>query len=354
MAAPASYIYEKYKRITGDDLGDHSLLDRLDLLDSVGLIHWAKKADGGVPNYKYYLADAPGVALQDVWGYQPGTEGLLYGRPDEGIDQDVKWLGTKDRERVGYPTQKPEGVLERIIRSSTKVGDIVLDPFCGCGTSIAVVEKLGRQWVGLDISPTAVGIMKERMSKLGAPVKTEGLEVTEGDLRKYGHYQFQNWVIQQVHGTPTRLPDYGVDGYSFMYDEPIQVKQVSRVDRPVVDQFQAALDRTKKDTGYIVSFGFTRGAWDETARVRRERGWSIVLVTVRELLEAREAITRPKMPLRLAEPTPDLIKLLSALQMKPQDRPLPPARPRAALPTMSELVKSNRSAEIAEVSDDAS
>lgn len=339
---PASYVYEKYRRVTGEDLAEHPLLDRLDLLDSVGLIHWAKKADGGVPNYKYYLADAPGVALQDIWGYQPGTEGMVYGRPDEGIDQDVKWLGTKDRERVGYPTQKPEGVLERIIRSSTKADEIVLDPFCGCGTSVAVAEKLGRQWIGLDISPTAVGIMKERLAKLGAAVKIEGLPLTEGDLRKLGHYEFQNWVIQQVHGTPTKLPDYGVDGYSFMYDEPIQVKQVSRVDRPVVDAFQAALDRTKKDTGYIVGFGFTRGAWDEAARVRRERGWSIVLVTVRELLEARETITRPKMPLRIEEPTPDLMKLLAALQQKIEDRPLPPARPKTALPSAAELLKSSR------------
>lgn len=340
---PSSYVYAKYRELTGDDLAQYPLLERLDMLDSIGLIHWAaKKADGGVPNYKYYLQDAPGVALQDLWAYQPGTEGLVYGRPDEGIDQDVKWLGTKDRERVGYPTQKPEGVLERIIRSSTTEGQVVLDPFCGCGTSVAVAERLGRQWLGIDISPTAVGIMKERLAKLGALVKVDGLPLTEADLRRLGHYEFQNWVIQQVLGTPTRLPDYGVDGFSFMYNEPIQVKQVSRVDRPVVDQFQAAMDRTKKDTGYIVGFGFTRGAYAEAARVRRERGWSIVLVTVRELLEARAAIVRPAMPLRTAEPTPDLMRLLAALQKDASDRPLPPARPKGARPTVDELIESNR------------
>lgn len=339
---PSSYVYDKYRELTGEDLAQYPLLERLDQLDAVGLIHWAKKADGGVPNYKFYLDDAPGVGLQDIWAYQPGTEGAVYGRPDEGIDQDVKWLGTKDRERVGYPTQKPEGVLERIIRSSTKEGDVVLDPFCGCGTTVAVAQRLGREWIGIDISPTAVGIMKERLAKLGATIKIEGLRYTEADLKELGHHEFQNWVIQQVYGTPTKLPDYGIDGFSFMYQEPIQVKQIDRVDRPVIDQFQAAIDRTKKDTGYVVAFGFTRGAYDEAARVRRERGWSIVLVTVRELLEAREAITRPKMPLRVTEPTPDLMRLFAALEEDVDRRPMPPARSKAARPSVAELIESYR------------
>jgi DNA modification methylase len=342
---PASYVYEKYEQLTGEKLSTYPLLERLDRLDEVGLIHWATtKADGGVPNYKYYLVDAPGVALQDIWAYQPGTEGLVYGRPDEGIDQDVKWLGTKDKERVGYPTQKPEGVLERIIRSVTKKGDVVLDPFCGCGTTVAVAERLGREWLGIDISPTAVGIMKERMSKLGVIPKIEGLPMTEGDLRELGHFEFQNWVIQQVHGThsPRKTSDMGIDGLSFMYNEPIQVKQVARVDRPEIDRFQAVLDRTKKDTGYLVAFGFTRGAYEEAARVKRERGWAIVLVTVRELLEASEGLTRPRMPLRPPQVAPDLMRLLSALETDVKDRPLPRARPKSALPTVRELADSDK------------
>jgi len=338
---PASYVYEKYHRLTNDDLAQYPLLERLDRLDEADLLHWAKKPGGGVPNYKFYLEDAPGVALQDLWAYQPGTEGAVYGRLDEGIDQDVKWLGPRDRERVGYPTQKPEGVLERLIRSSTKQGDVVLDPFCGCGTTVAVAERLGRQWLGIDISPTAVGIMKERLAKLGAKVVVEGLPHTEADLKELGHYEFQNWVVQQVHGTPTRLPDYGIDGFSFMYQEPIQVKQVARVDRTVVDQFQAAIDRTSKEAGYIVAFGFTRGAYEEAARVRRDRGWSIVLVTVQELLEARETITRPKMPLRAAEPAPDLMRLFSALEQDAESRPMPPARQKKDRPSLAELVESD-------------
>jgi len=337
---PSSYVYKKYEQITGDELGQYPLLERLDKLDEVGLIYWTRN---DTPRYRYYLVDAPGVALQDLWVFQPGTEGMVYDRSDLGIDQDVMWLNRKDRERVGYPTQKPEGVLERIIRASTQKGDVVLDPFCGCGTTVAVAERLERQWIGIDISPTAIGIIKERLGKLGAAIKVEGLDYTEADLRELGHYEFQNWVIQQVHGTPTRLPDYGIDGFSFMYQEPIQVKQIDRVDRPEIDKFQAAIDRTKKDTGYVVAFGFTRGAYEEAARVRRERGWSIVLVTVRELLETQAAITRPKMPLKVAPPAPDLMRLLAALEEDVDGRPMPPARPKSARPSAAELVESYHS-----------
>src|SRR5438874_188447 len=112
------------------------------------------------------------------------------------------------------------------------------------------------------------------------------------------------------------------------------------VERTLVEQFEAALDRTKKDVGYMVAFSFTRDAYREAARVHRKRGWSIALITVRQLLEAKESITRPKMPIRQAEPTPDLMRLFSALQEDVDERPLPPARPKDARPSVEALVKS--------------
>ena len=118
---PASYLYAKYRELTGEDLAQYPLLERLDKFDEVELIHWGSR--GSVPRYKFYLSDAPGVPLQDIWAYQPGTKGCVYGNPEVGIDQDVKWLSTKDKERLGYPTQKPEGILERIIRGSSEKGD---------------------------------------------------------------------------------------------------------------------------------------------------------------------------------------------------------------------------------------
>lgn len=342
------YLVARYEAMTDESLEGVPILERLDRFDDAGLIHWGtRQATGGVPNYKYYLVDAPGVALQDIWGYQPGTEGMVYGRPDEGIDQDVKWLSAKDRERVGYPTQKPEGVLERIIRSSTEKGDVVLDPFCGCGTTVAVAHRLGREWIGIDISPSAVEVMKNRLEKNGATPKVEGLPETEDDLRELGAYEFQNWAVLKVHGepSPTLTNDEGVDGLSFMYEEPIQVKRSDDVDRPEIDKMHAVLNRTGKDFGYVIAFSFTKGAYREAARYKRESGKAIVLVTVKELLEASEALTRPPSPFKDDEPTPptpDLMRLLKALTESVSDRPLQPRRRRRARPSVKTLLDSEQ------------
>jgi DNA modification methylase len=292
-AIPA-YLVTKYKEATGEPLGDGSLVEKLERLDAAGLIHWGQKADS-VPNYKYYLADAPGVPLQDVWAYQPGTEGCVYGNEDDGIDQDVKWLGTKDGELQGYPTQKPEGVLERIIKASSRPGDVVLDPFCGCGTTIAVAERLGRQWIGVDISPTAVRVMRRRLNRQKSfDFRVDGLPETEDALWKLAPLEFQNWVIDVLHGThaPPAKDALGVDGYSFLERLPIQVKQKKKVDRTVVDAFQAAMRREKKHKGYIVAFSFTKRAHAEAARVKSD-GLEIGLVKVATLLD-----NPPERPLR--------------------------------------------------------
>jgi DNA modification methylase len=97
---------------------------------------------------------------------------------------DLNALQTWSPERLGYPTQKPESLLERIIVSSSQPGAVVLDPFCGCGTAIAVAHKTGCEWVGIDISPTAVEITERRMEKLGARVCLAGLPTTEDDRRR--------------------------------------------------------------------------------------------------------------------------------------------------------------------------
>lgn len=342
------YLVELYETMTGEDLEGRSIIERLDLFDEAGLIHWGtRKANGGVPNYKFYLANAPGVALQDIWAFQPGTEGMVYGRPEEGIDEDVKWLSSSDRERVGYPTQKPEGVLERIIRSSTKKGQVVLDPFCGCGTTVAVAHRLEREWIGIDISPSAVEVMKDRLEKHGATPKTEGLPETESDLRELGHFEFQNWAVLKVHGepSPTLSNDGGIDGLSFMYEEPIQVKQSDEVDRPEIDKMHAVLNRAGKDFGFVIAFGFTKGAYREAARYYRDSGKSIVLVTVAELLEATEALTRPPSPFKDDEPTPptpDLMRLLKALTESVSDRPLKSGRRRKTRPSVKTLFDSEQ------------
>ena len=257
-------------------------------------------------------------------------------------------INQASRERLGYPTQKPEELLERIIVASSNPGDIVLDPFCGCGTTIAVAERLGRQWVGMDISPTAVGLMKRRVERVGSnQVTVYGLPMSEDALRALKPYEFQNWVIQQVSGThsPRKSGDMGIDGLSFMYHEPIQVKQSERVGRNVVDNFETAIERSGNDVGYIVAFSFTKGAYEEAARAKAAGKGTIVLVKVVDLLEAAEGLTRPTMPLPARRPTPELMRLLSAAEREIADRPLPPARPKTARPSVRQLIESDQTAE---------
>lgn len=205
-----------------------------------------------------------GVALDDVW--------------DIGRVPPIKQL---------YPTQKPEALLHRIVAVSSNKGDIVLDPFCGCGTTVVVAQQLERRWIGIDISPTAVRVIKERLGTPGTrDVEALGLPTSVSDVRKLKPYEFQNWVVRdRFNGMVGKKGgDGGIDGYSFLVHEPIQVKQSDAVGRNVVDNFKAAIQRVKKRKGWIVAFSFGRGAYEEAARMARADGIEIVLITVEELL----------------------------------------------------------------------
>ena len=113
---------------------------------------------GRVPRYKRYLDEMPGVPLQDQWA-------------------DIGPVQSQAKERVGYPTQKPLALLERIITASSNEGDVVLDPFCGCATTLIAAETLGRQWAGIDLSAKAVDLVKLRLSELPASLRAQRQDV---------------------------------------------------------------------------------------------------------------------------------------------------------------------------------
>lgn len=231
-------------------------------------------------------------------------------------------------ERMGYPTQKPERLLERILLASSNNGDIVLDPFAGCGTTMVVAERLKRNWIGIDISPTAVGLIKLRMRKVGAyNVKLVGMPVSEDELRRLKPFEFQNWVIQQIHGThsPRKSGDMGVDGYTFMEHNPVQVKQSDSVGRNVVDNFETAVERSNKEKGVIYAFSFTKGAYEEAARAKAVKGIHIDLITIVELLQRHDLVT----------------PMSSAPSLFPEPE-LPEPRSKEARPTIAELIQSDR------------
>ena len=262
-----------------------------------------------IPRLKRYLDESQGLPVQDVW-------------------TDVEALRSWHQERLGYPTQKPEALLKRIIDASSDPGDVVLDPFCGCGTTVAVAELSGRNWIGIDISPTAVEIMSARLEKLGATgIETVGVPKTEAELRKLKPFEFQNWVIRRVDGvhSPKKTGDMGIDGFSFLERAPIQVKRSDRVGRPVVDNFETAVERYGASRGYIVAFSFTRGARDEVARAKTAMGLEIELVTVEELVLGTSELVAPVLNREVLE--------------------LPSARPKDARPSAEELVESDEVSE---------
>lgn len=280
---------------------------------------------GTVPQYKRYLDEMPGVPLQDVW-------------------TDVSPVGPRAPERIGYPTQKPEALLERIIGSSSDPGQVVLDAFCGCGTTIAVAQRTRRRWVGIDISPQAVGIMQRRVDREGARAKVEGLPESVDDLRQLGPFEFQNWVIQRVHGVESarRSGDMGIDGWSFLERLPIQVKQVERVGRNAVDNFETAIERSGHHKGYLVAFGFTTGAYDEAAR-SKQTGRAVHLVKVADLLRIGDLIEISEVsgqPADLSNESPDLMALFAGVTDRARKAWPPP--PRTRKPTGTQLLSNVR------------
>jgi site-specific DNA-methyltransferase (adenine-specific) len=182
--------------------------ERMQELYEQGRIIQAKP--GGVPAYKRYLDEMKGIPLQDLW-------------------IDVKPIGAQAQERLGYPTQKPQALLERIIESSSNPGDVVLDPFCGCGTTIHAAQKLGRQWIGIDVTYLAINLIKRRLKdafgeeiefvEKGQPTDLGGAK----QLAENDKFQFQHWALSLIGARPLKEgegkgADRGVDGLLYYYE----------------------------------------------------------------------------------------------------------------------------------------
>jgi len=210
---------------------------------------------------------------------------LKKGRLIGDVWSDMSFYQPKGEERYGYPTQKPELLLHRIIKASSNPTDIVLDPFCGCGTAIAVAQRNGRRWIGIDVSPTACKLMVRRMEKLGVTPPLVGMPMGEEDLHKLPPFEFQNWVVHRLYGrvSDRKSADMGIDGLT-LEGFPIQVKQSEDVGRNVIDNFETAMRRRKTTTGIIVAFSFGKGAYEEVARAKHHENLDIRLTTVKELV----------------------------------------------------------------------
>lgn len=227
-------------------------LERLQKYDREGRLHFPAKASGAL-RLKMYLDESPGVKLQNLW-------------------DDIPPIGSKAAERLGYPTQKPEALLERIIATSSNPGDVVLDAFCGCGTAIAAAQKLGRCWVGIDITRLAINLIRHRLADAfgtEAKFRVVGEPTTVQEARALADqdkYQFQWWALGLVGARPVaseqkKGADRGIDGRLFFHDEgPTgKTKQVilsvkgGHTDVSHVRDLWGVINREKAEIGVLIS-----------------------------------------------------------------------------------------------------
>ncbi|MCK4333473.1 restriction endonuclease [candidate division WOR-3 bacterium] len=240
-------------------------------------------AEATKERFKHYIGNVRG-------GKDFGLQTLhpLGKQPDDWWQ--IQPIAPSAKARLGYPTQKPEELLERIIKASSNEGDIVADFFMGGGTTIVVAERLGRRWIGCDVSPIACKLARRRVKKLikdEREIEVIGMPHDLDELKKMEPFEFQNHIIvDMLHGTcsRTKSADYGIDGHDFGHN-PVQIKQSEHVGRPVVQKFESAIRREKRTKGIIVAFSFSKTAYEEVARIKLDEGIEIELRTVQELLQ---------------------------------------------------------------------
>ncbi|TAX71829.1 site-specific DNA-methyltransferase [Rhizobium leguminosarum] len=221
--------------------------DRMEAAHQAGRIF--QSAPGKVPRYKRYLDEMRGMPLGDVW-------------------TDIPPLNSQAKERLGYPTQKPVKLLDRILQASTMPGDTVLDPFCGCGTTIAAAEGIGRNWVGIDVAFHAIKVIEDRIRGQNPSVAYEvgGIPRDFESAQRLAlkdKFQFQWWanylVGVQALKEIKKGPDRGIDGQMFFMNGPrgwgrilTSVKGGQHVGTKDVREFKAVLDRERAEMGLFI------------------------------------------------------------------------------------------------------
>jgi len=238
--------------------------EKMEQWDKEERLHFPNKPDGRIQR-KRYLDELKGQPIQNIW-------------------TDISPIGSQSKERLGYPTQKPIALLERVIETSSNAGDIVMDPFCGCGTAIAAAEKLGRKWIGIDITYLAVALIKKRLLDHFPDVKYEenGELKSVDDARQLFNqspFQFESWAVSLLGGQPYKSKggaDRGIDGLLYFqnfegkhYRIIIEVKSGSYQPKDV-RSLKSVLDREQAPLGVLISLRLpTKGMIAEAASFGR-------------------------------------------------------------------------------------
>lgn len=266
---------------------------------------WQSGGKGG--RYKQYLDESPGIRIPDWW--EQKREGI---KPLHG--KDMYTMHKKDEEEYYYPTQKPVRLLEMIMESASDEGDLVLDPFCGCGTALIAAQRLKREWIGIDVTYLAVDVMKYRLKKAfpdisfkikGEPVGFYGAK----KLSEQNKHQFAIWIVSRIGGHPSdkKSWDRGIDGYYFFMDGKdvkkamIQVKS-GKVNPSNIRDFCHVVER-EADMGLFITLNppsaemkkeaLTKGFYVDSVKNKYQR---VQILTIEEILKGKEPDIPQKIP----------------------------------------------------------
>lgn len=346
---PRPNLHYPYKASNGVTYQPHANgwkceLEKLAAMDRDNRLHFPKKA-GGQLRKKMYLDESPGVKVQNLW-------------------DDIFPVNSQAAERLGYPTQKPLALLERIISCSSDKNALVLDPFCGCGTTIEACERLGRRWIGIDIARKAVEVTEERFKRLGLeapmvewfpPDAQAAAALAERDPHK-----FEEWARRMVRAVRRRKKDRGIDGESFYRDAAgaithalVSVK-AGKLNPAMVRELRGTMERERVPIGVLLSLhepskemkleathaGYLKVS-DAEGPIPR-----LQLVTVERLFSDLPPVRapgvnvtempRPTVPLGVAKPNQQLAFDLEA--KKPALRPKGTIKKGKSLPPEAEVV----------------
>lgn len=258
---------------------------------------------GSVPSFKRYLDEQRGKPLGDVW-------------------TDIPPINSQAQERLGYPTQKPETLLKRIIEVSSNEGDVVLDPFCGCGTAVTVAQRLRRNWIGIDVTHLAINLIKSRLYDMfrlepkkdyrvvGEPEDLAGAR----ELASQNRHQFQWWALSLIkarpYGDKKKGPDKGIDGYLYFAEQRDKVQkaivQVKSGSASVKDvrELGFVVERENSEIGVLITLEYPTKSMIAEAASRgyyRSTTWNreyprIQILTIEQLLAGKA----PHLPPTLA------------------------------------------------------
>jgi site-specific DNA-methyltransferase (adenine-specific) len=304
-----------------DGFGELGTLAKLEALYDAGLIEIEEGT--AWPQPVRYLREGDGNPLGDIWAAQPYTNGSVHGT-DDVIDADVQWLGPTDPERLGYPTQKPSGLLERIIEASCPPDGVVLDAYCGCGTTIAVAERLKRRWIGIDITYQSISLILKRLEDqfgkaIAESVAMNGIPRDMESATALAHKkddrvrkEFEKWAVLTYTTNrgvinDKKGADGGIDGTVYFLSKPdenatmvLQVKSGS-AGRGDVAKLRGDMERSKAAMATLITLeepskqmlmeARSAGRYEHALMGRSYDRISVI--TVREIVEEYKRLDLP-------------------------------------------------------------